>query len=79
MDFFMFVGVSRELFDLLVLICEATINHTHLNRYCGVPNENERIYDPRGVMAMTIKFLTSVAEPKDIYHQFRGAISNIFR
>ena len=81
MEFFMFIGLSHESFSLLVSICEGTINSTPLNRDCGAPDENarkKRLFGPRGVMAMTIKFLTSVAEPKDLYPQF-GATSNVFR
>ena len=47
MDFFMFIGLSRESFDLLVSICEATINLTPLNRDHGKPNETaskKRLY-----------------------------------
>ena len=77
----MFIGLSRESFDLLVSIFEATINLTPLNRDRGKPDETaleKRLYGPRGIMAMTVKFLTSVAESKDLYVQF-GATSNVFR
>ena len=81
MEFFMFIGLSRESFNLLVSICETTINRTPLNRDGGKPDGGalkKRLYGPRGITAMTVKYLTSAAESKDLYVQF-GATSNAFR
>jgi len=81
MEFCMFIVLSRESFDLLVSICEATINITPLNHDRGKLDETalkKSLYRPRGIMAMTVKFLTSVAESNDLYVQF-GATSNVFR
>ena len=77
----MFVGLSRESFDLLVTICEWVINVTPLNRDLGVPDDrarHRRLFGPRGILAMTVKYLTSTAEAKDLFVQF-GATSNVFR
>ena len=81
MEFFMFVGLSRASFEMLVEICTNVINRIPLFRDCGVPEEKHlkrRLYGPRGIMAMTIKYLSSTAEAKDLYPQF-GAPSMVFR
>ena len=65
MEFFMFLGLSRESFNLLVSLCDSTINHTPMRRDAGVPDacqRRKRLFGPRGVMGMTVKFLTSAAE-----------------
>jgi len=77
----MLISLSRKSFALLVSICEAIINCSLLNCDCGESDNNarrKRLFGPRGVIDMTIKFLISVAEPKDLYPQF-GATSNVFR
>ena len=69
------------MFNLLVTICEGVINVTPLNRDRGVPNESHlknRFFGPRGILAMMVKYLTSSADPKDLYVQ-SGATSNVFR
>ena|ERR1740124_69773 len=80
-EFFMFAGLSQESFNLLVSICESTINRTPMRRDSGPPDANarkKRLFGPRGVMGMTVKFLTSAVEQKDVYAQF-GATKDVFR
>ena len=77
----MFLGLSRSAFDELIDLCTLTINKNSLNRDCGRPDERQlrrRLFGPRGIMAMTLKFLTSAAEAKDVYAQF-GATSMVYR
>ena len=81
MEFFMFLGLSRSAFDELVELCTPTINGNPMGRDYGVPDGRQlrrRLYGPRGIMAMTLKFLTSAAEAKDIYVQF-GATHMVYR
>ena len=81
MEFFMFLGLSRESFAELVQICERRVEENPLDRDCGKPTRGalkRRSYGPRGIMAMAIKWLSSCAEPKDLYPQF-GVTSVVFR
>ena len=81
MEFFMFLGLSRELFVKLVGICERSVVENPFDRDCGKPTERalkRRSYGPRGIMAITIKWLSSCTEAKDLYPQF-GVTSVVFR
>ena len=81
MEFFMFLGLSRSAFDDLVDLCTPAINENPMNRDYGTPDVKQlrrRLYGPRGIMAMTLKSLTSAAEAKDIYVQF-GATAMVYR
>ena len=81
MEFFMFLGLSRISFAELVEICLESVLTNPLERDCGKPTRQQlkcRSYGPRGVMAMTVKWLSSCAEPKDLYPQF-GVTSVVFR
>ena len=81
MEFFMFLGLSRESFAELVDICRGSVEGNPLYRDAGVPHKKHlrrRLYGPRGVMAIAIKYISSVAETKDLYPQF-GATSGVFR
>ena len=81
MEFFMFLGLSRESFGELVEICEESVLTNPLDRDCGRPSLKQlkrRSYGPRGIMAMTVKWLSSCAEAKDLYPQF-GVTSVVFR
>ena len=52
-----------------------------LDRDCGKPIERSlkrRSYGPREIMAITVKWLSSCAEAKDLYPQF-GVTSVVFR
>ena len=77
----MFLGLSRESFAELVDICTGSVEGNPLYRDAGVPQKKHlarRLYGPRGVMAIAIKYISSVAETKDLYPQF-GATSGVFR
>ena len=77
----MFLGLSRSAFDDLVDLCTPTINENPMNRDYGTPDVKQlrrRLYGPRGIMAMTLKYLTSAAEAKDVYVQF-GATAMVYR
>jgi len=81
MEFFMFLGLSRESFDELVEICRSSVEGNPLGRDFGTPRKEDlkrRTYGPRGVMSMAVKWLSSCAEPKDLYPQF-GVTSVVFR
>ena len=78
MEFFHFLLMSRSAFnDLVELLTPYTIN-TSLN--CDNPNACKRTirkskYKPHDIIAMTIKYLLSTAELKDIQIQFGAILS----
>ena len=81
MEFFIFLGLSRISFGELVEICEESVMTNPLDRDCGRPSLKQlkrRSYGPRGIMAMTVKWLSSCTEAKDLYPQF-GVTSVVFR
>ena len=78
MEFFMFIGISRQSFDKLVEICRPLIDSTPLCQDKGKVDGRmrmRRLYGARGVLAMTLKYLTSIAEAKDIYIQLGVGLS----
>ena len=74
LEFFHFTSLTRESFDSLVTLChEYVIQHTIQANSKGPPRKGDlarRKVKPRDAIAMTIKYLLSKAEPKDLHVQF---------
>ena len=84
-EFLCFTSLTRQSFDDLVLLCHDTILSLPLRardgeRDIGKPRPQDlkrRKFRPRDIVAMTLKFLTSTAEEKDLHVQF-GAIETTY-
>ena len=77
MEFFMFLGLSRESFSELVGICETNVLKNPLDRDCGKPKERplkRRSYGSRGIMAITIKWL---CRGEEFISSVRGNVGSV--
>ena len=81
MEFFHFLSLSRKSFFDLCQTTNYYILNTPLNRDNGIPSEHHlkrRMFNSRDIMAMTIKYLLSEANIKDLHVQF-GAQDVVYR
>lgn len=80
MEFFHFTSFSRAAFQELVDLCTPIINSLPLRKGAKTPTSwqlKKRMYKPRDIVAMTLKYLLSQAEQKNLSVQF-GAISSVY-
>jgi hypothetical protein len=73
MEFFHFLSLSRSSFNSLCRLTETTINTSPLNCDEGRPRPcdlKRRMFGAKDIMAITIKYLLSKAEVKDLQVQF---------
>ena len=79
-EFLHFTAFTREAFDPLVGSCTDGIEKYPIRKKCNSPQRRHltrRHNKPRDIVAMTIKYLTSKAELKDLSVQF-GAHESTF-
>jgi hypothetical protein len=75
-EFFHFTSLTRMSFSKLVEITQPVINKLPVNRDQGQPTTrslSKRKFNARDIIAMTLKYLTTKSEVKDLHVQF-GAI-----
>ena len=78
MEFFHFMSMSRSAFnDLVDLLTSYILNHPQSRDHTKASKRtsSKRIFKPRDIVAMTIRYLASVAEYKDIQSQFGAVLS----
>ena len=80
MEFFHFTSLTRESFNGLVDLCKLYIvKHSIQSASKGPPRSGDlkrRKFQPRDVMAMTLKYLLSKAETKDLHVQFGASATS---
>jgi hypothetical protein len=80
MEFFHFTSFSREAFQELVDLCTPIVNSLPLRKGAKTPSAQQlrkRMYQPRDIIAMTLKYLLSQSEQKNLNIQF-GAIASVY-
>ena len=80
MEIFHFLSMSSSAFNELVSLITLYVNTHPIDRdYPRVDARTlrKRIYKPRDILAMTIRYLSSMSENKDIHSQF-GAVLTSF-
>ena len=80
MEFSFFTAFTRQSFDLLVELASPQLNIHPITPRFGTPQKKHlsmRIFTNHDIIAMVLKAMTSIAEPKDIYVQF-GATATSF-
>ena len=80
MEFFHFTSFSREAFQELVDLCTHIVNSLPLRKGGKTPSAQQlrkRMYQPRDIIAMTLKYLLSQSEQKNLSIQF-GAIASVY-
>ena len=78
MEIFHFMSMSRSAFnDLVDLLTSYILNHPQSRDHTKASKRtsSKRIFKPRDIVAMTIRYLASVAEYKDIQSQFGAVLS----
>lgn len=79
-EFLHFTSLSRESFNVICILTEPVLISLPLHRDDGTPRSQDlkrRMFSPRDMIAMALKFLLSRAEMKDLHVQF-GAIVTVF-
>ena len=80
LEFLHFTSLSRHSFNVLCILTEPVLITLPLHRDSGTPRSQDlkrRMFSPRDMTAMALKFLLSRAEMKDLHVQF-GAILSVF-
>jgi len=80
MEFFHFTSFSREAFQELVDLCTPIVTSLPLRKGANAPSAQQlrkRMYQPRDIIAMTLKYLLSQSEQKNLSVQF-GAIASVY-
>jgi hypothetical protein len=69
MEFLHFTSFSREAFQELVNLCTPVVNSLPLRKGAKTPTPQQftkRMYKPRDIVAMTLKYLLSQSEQKNL-------------
>ena len=80
LEFLHFTSLTRESFRALVDLCTPLLNRLPITPGGGKPKPwhvRRRMFRPRDVVAMTLKFLLATAELKDLHVQF-GAVLSVY-
>ena len=79
-EFLFFTSLTRPSFNLLVELISSNLESHPIKAAYGKPKKkhlSRRLFSNRDIVAMLLKSMTTVAEPKDLYVQF-GATATSF-